>query len=105
MSRKPADESTRPSHAALAVVLQVRDGVLQVLLWQRARPPFEGSWALPGGLLAPSETLEESIRRHLAAKVDVQELAHLAPTMRTLWRELEQADGDTPHPAVRRVAS
>ena len=77
MSRKPADESTRPSHAALAVVLQVRDGVLQVLLWQRARPPFEGSWALPGGLLAPSETLEESIRRHLVAKVDVRELAHL----------------------------
>ena len=77
MSRKPADESTRPQHAALAVVLQVRDATLQVLLWRRARPPFEGSWALPGGLLSPGETLEQSIRRHLAAKVDVRELAHL----------------------------
>jgi len=77
MSRKPTDESTRPHHAALAVVLQVREGTLQVLLWRRARPPFEGSWALPGGLLSPAETLEQSIRRHLAAKVDVREVAHL----------------------------
>jgi ADP-ribose pyrophosphatase YjhB (NUDIX family) len=58
-------------------VLQVRDARLQVLLWQRAREPFLGAWALPGGYLEPGETLEESIRRHLAVKVDVRELAHL----------------------------
>jgi ADP-ribose pyrophosphatase YjhB (NUDIX family) len=69
--------STPTSHEALAVVLQVRDGRLQVLLWQRAREPFNGAWALPGGLLGVDETLEGSIRRHLAAKVDVRELAHL----------------------------
>jgi ADP-ribose pyrophosphatase YjhB (NUDIX family) len=62
---------------SLAVVLQVRDGGLQVLLWQRAREPFAGSWSLPGGYLVPEETLEQSIRRHLAEKVDVRELAHL----------------------------
>lgn len=67
----------RPAHAALAVVLQVRDRRLQVLLWKRAREPFLGSWALPGGSLEPGETLEASIRRHLATKVDVRELAHL----------------------------
>lgn len=61
----------------LAVVLQVRDGRLQALLWQRAREPFAGAWALPGGRLAEAETLESSIRRHLAAKVDVRGLAHL----------------------------
>jgi ADP-ribose pyrophosphatase YjhB (NUDIX family) len=55
----------------------VRDGRLQVLLWQRARDPFLGAWSLPGGYLDPGETLESSIRRHLAVKVDVQELAHL----------------------------
>jgi ADP-ribose pyrophosphatase YjhB (NUDIX family) len=72
-------ESTRarPAHVTLAVVLQVRDGRLQVLLWQRAREPFLGAWALPGGYLDPGETLEQSIRRHLAVKVDVRELAHL----------------------------
>jgi 8-oxo-dGTP diphosphatase len=57
-------------------VLQVRDGTLQVLLWQRALPPFAGRWALPGGVLG-RESLERSIRRHLAAKVDVRELSHL----------------------------
>jgi 8-oxo-dGTP diphosphatase len=70
-------ESTRPTHATLAVVFQVRSGKLQVLLWQRARDPFGGAWSLPGGYLEPEETLEDSIRRHLAAKVDVRELAHL----------------------------
>ena len=61
----------------LAVVLQVRDASLQVLLWQRAREPHRGAWSLPGGTLAAGETLEESIRRHLAAKVDVRDLSHL----------------------------
>jgi 8-oxo-dGTP diphosphatase len=58
-------------------VLQVREGGLQALLWQRAREPFLGAWSLPGGYLEPGETLETSIRRHLAVKVDVRELAHL----------------------------
>ena len=61
----------------MAAVLQVRDGVLQALLWQRALEPFSGAWALPGGVLAPDETLEASIRRHLAVKVDLGEVAHL----------------------------
>jgi len=65
------------SHEALAVVLQVREGRLEVLLWQRAQEPFRGAWSLPGGFLLEGETLEESIRRHLAEKVDVQELSHL----------------------------
>ena len=48
-----------------------------MLLWQRAHEPFAGSWSLPGGYLEPDETLAESIRRHLASKVDVRELSHL----------------------------
>ncbi len=58
-------------------MLQVRNGRLEVLLWQRAREPFAGHWALPGGYLERHETLEASIRRHLAVKVDVREVAHL----------------------------
>ena len=46
-------------------------------MWERAREPFAGRWALPGGYLEAGQTLEESIRRHLTAKVDVRELAHL----------------------------
>jgi 8-oxo-dGTP diphosphatase len=72
-----SENPDRPAHVTLAVVLAVRDGRLQALLWQRARPPYAGAWALPGGYLAPGETLEASIRRHLAVKVDVRELSHL----------------------------
>jgi 8-oxo-dGTP diphosphatase len=87
MSRKPRAQSTKPTPTApdptkpaqvtVAAVLQVREGVLQALLWQRALEPFSGAWALPGGVLAPDETLEASIRRHLAVKVDLGEVAHL----------------------------
>lgn len=66
-----------PAHAALAVVFQVRGDALQVLLWQRARDPYRGTWSLPGGALGQDETLEQSILRHLATKVDVREVAHL----------------------------
>ena len=64
-------------HEALGVVFQVREGQLCVLLWQRATEPFAGSWALPGGSLLPGERLGTSASRHLAAKVDIPEIAHL----------------------------
>ena len=64
-------------HESLGVVFQVRDSGLTVLLWQRAEPPFEGRWALPGGLVDAAERLGASASRHLAAKVDIPEIAHL----------------------------
>ncbi|MFL5942650.1 MAG: NUDIX hydrolase [Gaiellaceae bacterium] len=85
------------AHAVLAAVLQVRDGRLQALLWQRAREPFAGRWALPGGALAPDETLEESMRRLLAEKVDVQELSHL--------EQLETRSDPGRNPARRELAT
>ena len=69
--------SPAPAHIAIASVLKVRNGVLQALVWQRAIEPFADAWSLPGGYLEPGETLEQSIRRHLAVKVDVRELSHL----------------------------
>jgi DNA-binding MarR family transcriptional regulator len=39
------------------------------------------------------------------AETHLQELAHLAPTMRTLWRQLEHGDGKQPHPAANRRTS
>jgi len=77
VKQKPTDDDTSLSHETVAVVLQVRDGALQVLLWQRARAPYPRRWALPGGRLDPADTLERSIRHHLAAKVDIRELSHL----------------------------
>jgi ADP-ribose pyrophosphatase YjhB (NUDIX family) len=100
------EDRTIASHSVLAVVLQVREGALQVLLWQRAREPFAGAWALPGGRLDPGESLEASIRRHLAQKVDVRELAHLEqletrslPQLATAYLGLVPAGVDPAVPA------
>ncbi len=81
----------------LAAVLQVRDGRLQALLWQRAREPYAGAWALPGGVLEPDETLDESMRRHLAAKVDVREVSHL--------EQLETRSEPARNPEIRELAT
>jgi ADP-ribose pyrophosphatase YjhB (NUDIX family) len=94
------EESTtrdRAAHEALGVVLQVRDARLRVLLWRRARDPYLGAWALPGGRLAADETLEDSIRRHLATKVDVRELSHL--------EQLETLSESDRYPGERLVAT
>jgi len=69
----------------------VRDEILQVLLWERARDPYRGAWSLPGGNLDTGETLEESILRHLATKVDVREVAHLEQL--GTWSEPERHPG------------
>lgn len=68
----------RPTeHEVVAAVLQIRDGTLQALAWQRALPPDAGRWALPGGLLRDDEDVEESVRRQLAEKVDVRGVTHV----------------------------
>jgi ADP-ribose pyrophosphatase YjhB (NUDIX family) len=74
-----ADPSgARPTgHEVLAAVLQIREGSLQVLAWQRAMPPDRGRWALPGGRLGDDEDVEASVRRQLAEKVDLREVAHV----------------------------
>ncbi|BBX36946.1 NUDIX family hydrolase [Mycolicibacterium mageritense DSM 44476 = CIP 104973] len=70
------------AHEVLAAVFQVRDlnsrqPTLNVLLWQRALDPERGKWSLPGGRLGDTEDLTSSVRRQLAEKVDLREIAHL----------------------------
>ena len=69
---------TRPTeHEVLAAVLSIRSDRLRVLAWQRAMEPDAGRWALPGGRLGDDEDVETSVRRQLAEKVDVREVAHV----------------------------
>lgn len=70
------------AHEVLAAVFQVREvtggkPALHVLLWQRALDPQRGRWSLPGGRLGDDEDMTSSVRRQLAEKVDLRELAHL----------------------------
>ena len=73
---------TSTAHEVLAVVFQVRQDAgrkpaLHVLLWQRALSPERGMWSLPGGRLGDDEDMTSSVRRQLAEKVDLREVAHL----------------------------
>ena len=66
----------------LAAVFTVRPNPLgrmglQVLLWQRAKAPDAGRWALPGGLVLVEEDVDASASRQLAEKVDLARVAHL----------------------------
>lgn len=68
-------------HEAIGAVLQVRrqasDAKLCVLTAVRASEPFAGLPALPSGPVEPGENLEDAVLRHLADKVEVEELGHL----------------------------
>src|SRR4051794_771738 len=73
----PGPTPAPTGHEVLAAVLQVRHDRLTVLAWQRAFAPDDGRWALPGGRLGDDEDVESSVRRHLAEKVDVRDVAHV----------------------------
>lgn len=59
------------------VVFGLDDVDLKVLLIQRARPPFTGTWALPGDCVRVDETLEDAARRELEEETG-QDVAHRA---------------------------
>ena len=73
----PTSIGGRFRHDVLAVVFQVRANQLHVLLWQRAKDPDVGCWALPGGPLGTEELLGASLGRHLATKVDLVDVSLL----------------------------
>lgn len=55
----------RPSVTTDILVFSIRDGVLQVLLIQRKRDPFQGAWAIPGGFVQMNEGIEAGATREL----------------------------------------
>jgi ADP-ribose pyrophosphatase YjhB (NUDIX family) len=59
----------RPRVAALPtadiVIFTIRSKVLHVLLIKRAKVPFRGRLALPGGFIRPGESLEDTAKREL----------------------------------------
>jgi 8-oxo-dGTP diphosphatase len=100
LALRPNDRSANP----LAVDLKV-------LLVQRDRAPFQGKWAIPGGLIRCDESLEEAARRRLDEKADVHDvyLEQLytfgdvqrdprARVISVVYFALAQADKITPRP-------
>ncbi len=58
-------EHPHPSVTTDIVIFTIREARLEVLLIRRAHPPFQAHWALPGGFVGPTETLEACARREL----------------------------------------
>lgn len=53
--------------AAVALVVRGR----RVLLTRRARPPYAGTWDLPGGFLEGDEAPDTALRRELREELDL----------------------------------
>ena len=52
-------EWPRPA-VTVDIVIVTREKKRRVLLVRRARPPFEGMWATPGGFIEMDESLEDA---------------------------------------------
>ncbi len=57
-----------------AAIVTIKEGTLYVLLIQMKKTPFEGMWALPGGLLEEDETTQFAATRILKTQTSVTDV-------------------------------
>jgi 8-oxo-dGTP diphosphatase len=70
----PASEFPKPSVTVDVVIITLRGEELQVLLVKRNFAPFKGRWAIPGGFVHISESLETAARRELREETGVTDV-------------------------------
>jgi 8-oxo-dGTP diphosphatase len=84
-----ADARTYPTRPFLAVSAAIlRDG--QVLLVRRARPPADGLFSLPGGVVEVGETLTEGLKREVREETSLE----IEPVALAGYREVVARDAD-----------
>jgi 8-oxo-dGTP diphosphatase len=62
----------QPAVTVDVVIFRLDEAALNVLLIQRAFPPFKGKWALPGGFVNTGETLEKAALREMEEETGVR---------------------------------
>lgn len=56
------------------VIFTIKEGKLQVLLIKMKKEPFTACWAVPGGLVNPKESLEQSAKKQLFLKSGLKDV-------------------------------
>lgn len=74
LARYDASEFPHPSVAVDVALVAVQDGSLRVLLVERSEHPAKGRFALPGGFVGIGESLDDAVRRVLAAKAGLSDI-------------------------------
>lgn len=64
-SRPPSSDYPRPLVAVDIVAIRLIDRMLNTILIRRGNPPFEGTWALPGGFVNIDEAMDAAAAREL----------------------------------------
>lgn len=64
----------RPALTVDCVVFGLDEAQLRVMLIQRGRQPFEGTWALPGGFVRVDESVDDAARRELAEETGLHDV-------------------------------
>ncbi len=67
-------EYPRPALTVDCVIFGLDKHTLKILLIQRAKEPFAGSWAFPGGFVDMDETTENAAKRELEEETGIQDM-------------------------------
>ncbi len=73
-SARQASSAPSPLLAVLVVIFTVVDGDLRALLVHRSAEPHKDTWAIPGGLLIPGESLVDAATRKLVDETGVRDV-------------------------------
>jgi len=78
------DQPASPREAIACVGAVVFDVEGRLLLIQRANPPAQGRWSLPGGRVEPGELAEEAVRREVREEtgLDVEVIREVGTVLR-----------------------